>query len=50
MDDLLFYEGEDLNKMQTVNDGKYEYNTRMATIFIIITILSFLLFIPFPWR
>ena len=34
---------------QTVNDVDFEYNTEKATIYIITIVLSFLLYIPFPW-
>ena len=32
-----------------VNDGKFEYKTKKAAIYIIITVVLFLLFIPSPW-
>ena len=41
IDDVLCYEWEGFNKMQRVKDGKLEYNTRKATTYIKINVLSF---------
>ena len=48
--DLLSVLGKRFNEDKTVNDFDKRYNTKRQQIYIITTALSFLLFVPFPWR
>ena len=45
-----FYEVKGSNNSKQLMMENFVYNTREATIYIILTILAFLLFIHFPWR